>query len=459
MDPTYELVSHQIISSNQSSVTFSNIPSSYKDLHIVASTRCTDTTSPFGFDNVYINFNNSISNYSVGVFRNIDGTTSTTSFTNNFIGDCPNNNASANTFGIFDIYIPNYSSSNPKSFSVVNITESNTSIGNDMSQYYVGGLWSNNEPINSIRFTVGSGDSFTASSSFYLYGIKNADDGGRGFFGPAMTGGDEVYTTGNGYKVHVFKNSGTLNVTAPGEVEYLVIGGGGGGGAGNGNSGGGGAGGYRSSVSGENSGGGSSNEKPLTLSTGIYPIVIGAGGTTDLSGSNSSISTITSTGGGRGGGGNGTAFSGGSGGGASSISNGVVSGAVGISGQGFSGGNSSNGQSSSPYAGGGGGGAGASGGNATSTVCGNGGSGVVSSVTGSAVTRAGGGGGGGGTSGVTAGTGGSGGGGNGKANSQTIGDSGTANTGSGGGAGGWTSGLIAAGGNGGSGIVIIRYRI
>ena len=299
MDPTYELISEQILTSDQSSVTFSNIPQDYDDLHLVWSART--TRSGQQRDESLIRVNGSASTiYSARALygQGSSAASSSTSGANHwrFI----NNNASAsisNTFSNVSLYIPNYSSNTVnKSASAESVYENNTT---EAWIFAVAFLWESTNPITSIFIYPEIGPNFSASSSFYLYGIKNADDGGRGFFGPAMIGGDEVYTTGNGYKVHVFRNSGTLNVTAPGEVEYLVVGGGGGGVVG-----GGGAGGYRSSVGGESSGGGSSVETKLLLNPGTYSVIVGGGGvgaghaaTSQTSGSNSSLYNITSIGG------------------------------------------------------------------------------------------------------------------------------------------------------------------
>ncbi|WP_051260844.1 glycine-rich domain-containing protein [Algoriphagus marincola] len=302
---------------------------------------------------------------------------------------------------------------------------------------------------------------------------------------PIASGGDEVYeyvadgTNGEAgitYRVHKFTTVGSSEFTSyiPLEIEYLIIGGGGGGGVGGGTSiagGGGGAGGYRSSVQGESSGGGASAEAPLALSTGTYPIVVGAGGiggqvvwNVGARGGNSSAFGLTSIGGGGGGTWTGQASSGGSGGGAGENGQGLTFG-NGTSGQGFRGGDDIGSYSSnaSTSAGAGGGGAGSVGRNAiSSTQGGSGGVGLQSYITGQGVFRAGGGGGAGNVDigGNISGPGGIGGGGAGRGGTTGVGRHAEPNTGGGGGGGLFTGGSgNAPGGNGGSGIVIIRYRI
>lgn len=215
------------------------------------------------------------------------------------------------------------------------------------------------------------------------------------------------------------------------EIQYLVLAGGGGGGVGYQNDyggGGGGAGGYRSSVVGEISGRSSSAEPTLFVSSGTYPIVVGAGGPGGLQsktypgkGGDSSAINVVSIGGGYGANGlyNTTGGNGGSGGG-SCYRNAGATGApgTGTAGQGFNGTFWSN-------RGGSGGGAGGAGSGATPGV------GVTSSITGVPTTRGAGG----------------------QGNSGGL--VGTANSGNGGGGLDTSSG---SGRNGGSGIVVIRYK-
>jgi hypothetical protein len=273
----------------------------------------------------------------------------------------------------------------------------------------------------------------------------------------AATGG--TITTCGDFKIHTFTGPGTFTVCSAGNslgsnsVDYLVVAGGGGGGRGTCNvngAGGGGAGGYRQNYPSPTTAG-------LPVTAQGYPITVGAGGASNISGNNSIFSTITSTAGGNGGGGVAEAGNGGSGGGSKvtgGSSNPVGSGNTPPVSppQGNPGGLST---SSSPFRGGGGGGAGAAGtaGNAGPTG-GPGGVGLANSITGSPVFYSGGGGAGTNATGAR-GLGGNGGGGDGSPSISTPGNAGTTNTGGGGGGGGDTG---PAGGAGGSGVVVIRYK-
>jgi hypothetical protein len=250
-------------------------------------------------------------------------------------------------------------------------------------------------------------------------------------------------TQSGGYTYHTFTSTDSLVVKGDDiEIDYLIVAGGGGGGRQQG--GGGGAGG---AITGS-----------TTISTGTFPIVIGAGGAGGTnsaapapSGSTSTFNSLAAIGGGGGGGVSVPGAIGGSGGGGGAGSSQL--GGAGTASQGFSGGT---GFGDAPSGGGGGGGAGEIGATKTASpdnsANGSGGDGIIWL---NSTTYAGGGGGGKfSPSSTVAAAGGSGGGGNGGL--ASVGLAGTANLGGGGGGGG-QSGTLWNGGAGGSGIVIIRY--
>ncbi len=282
------------------------------------------------------------------------------------------------------------------------------------------------------------------------------------------TGG--TITESGGYRIHTFTSSGDfVNTISNLSVQYLVIAGGGGGGVANGGGGGGGAGGYRINT-GEMSGRRSASESAMTINTGTFPVVVGAGGAGNVhggsqgsrgdAGTNSSFNSIVSNGGGYGGG-DASRPGGGGGSGGAAARNNQTRGA-GTAGQGGDGGRAAS--SGSQNAGGGGGGAGEISGpdGVENHTGGRGGNGLSSSITGTSVGRAGGGGGGSespvNSSGGSASSGGGLGGCAGSIGRAPT--AGTANTGGGGGGSGdYNSGGNHNGKAGGSGIVIIRYQV
>jgi hypothetical protein len=432
-------------------IEFTSIPQTYTDLLIKTSYR--GTSAHIAYD-TNISFNGSGANFT-GKLIYGSGSAANSPSIGNSPGLYVGANATANTFSNGEYYIPNYTSSNYKSFSVDEVSENNASTA---YIYMSGMLWSQSAAITSITLTPASG-TFVQYSTAYLYGVKSVATSAK------ATGG--LITQDDTYFYHTFLSSGVFTPTQSLTADYLVVaGGGGGGGTASDAAGGGGAGGLRCTVTA--TGGGGALESALSLNSGTaYTVTIGAGGAggaasdtsagTGTVGSNSVFSTITSNGGGGGGGHDYAGGSGGSGGGNGSKQSG--SGGVGTANQGFAGGSTGDVNNSQ---GGGGGGAGAVGTNgadiSTSGVAG--GIGVATSINGSSTYYAGGGGGGpsnGGGSRAIAGLGGLGGGGGGGTN-NAAGTAGTANTGGGGGASNRVAGGSASGGGaGGSGIVIVRY--
>jgi hypothetical protein len=450
MPANYVLLGEVTLGASAASVTFSNIPQTgYTDLKVVVSARLSTNVGANWYD-LGLTFNGSSTSYSGRyVLGNGSSAASGTDGTSAYIIiRPPSNTATASTFGNCEVYVPNYTSSNYKSVSIDNVSETNAT---SAIAIMTASLWSNTAAITSMTFTAATGN-IVANSTFYLYGL--AAVGTTPVIAPFASGGDVITNDGT-YWIHTFLSSGTFTPNKALTCDYLVVAGGAGGGAQHG--GGGGAGGLRSTVTATGGGGSLETSLSLLANTG-YSAVIGAGGagTTSISlrganGANSTFSTITSTGGG--GGGSRLVQESGANGGSGGGSGYDDFGGNGTTNQGFAGGNDAFGGG-----GGGGGGAGVVGANAPSgTAGGNGGNGVATSITGSSVTYGGGGGGGVSGSSNSPGSGGSGGGGAGT-NNSTTGIAGTTNLGGGGGAGGF-SGSAGMGGNGGSGIVIVRYPI
>lgn len=406
------------------SVTFNSIPQTgYTDLEIKVSCRVTGSGN---YSQVNPSFNGSSASFTA---RTLWGTGSSAgSNTTEYGFHAVGASATASTFNNASLYIPNYTGSANKSYSIDGVTENNAT---DAARTLTAGLWSNTAAITSVTLTPTSG-SFVAYSTFSLYGI--AAVGTTPTIAPKATGGDIIDYDGT-YWIHTFLSSGTFTPATALSCDYLVVAGGGGGGTSYGA--GGGAGGLRSTVGA--TGGGGSLESKLSLTTTAYTVTIGAGGANGSAGSNSVFSSITSTGGGVGGSGSGAGGAGGSGGGAGG--NNGTTGGTGTANQGYNGG------VGAVSGGAGGGGAGAIGGSASSNTGGAGGAGVTTSISGTSTTYAGGGGGYGQTSRGVGGSsiGGSGG----QVSPALAATNGVANRGGGG--GGEPSGA------GGSGIVIVRY--
>jgi hypothetical protein len=112
--------------------------------------------------------NNSSSSLSYRVLTG-NGSTASSGTVNRFYVE--GDTFTANTFGNVDIYLPNYASSNYKSWSLDTVTENNATTA------YMGlnaGLWSDTTAISSLVFSLTYGTLFLQHSTAYLYGVKNA---------------------------------------------------------------------------------------------------------------------------------------------------------------------------------------------------------------------------------------------------------------------------------------------
>jgi hypothetical protein len=426
-----ELIETKTLDTAAASIEFTSIPQDGTDLLIRASLR-DDQNSAIA---MFISFNGSTSNFSSRYVYGNGGSVSSGTLAR-YVGST-RDNATNNTFNSTEIYIPNYAGSTNKPYGADNVTENN---GTTADQNLIAGIWANTAAITSLAISPASGNWRAGSTiSLYMMGRKQ----GPGITPKALGG---WVSQANGYWCHSFTSSGSFIPLTNLNVEYLVIAGGGGGGFSSGteNGGGaGGAGGYRSSVVGELSGGGNLAESSLSLNANQnYPIVVGAGGAPQASGTNSTFSSITSTGGGRGATNGTSGDSGGSGGGGGGAGGSDFFGGSGTSSQGYRGGYGGSDQVTYRQGGGGGGAGGPGEHHTNASNRGGGGRGLPSSITGTVVRRAGG-----GSTYTTSIDGGG-----------VNGVPGVANTGGGGhGMGNPPGG--ANGGAGGSGVVIIRYKI
>lgn len=455
MATTYKTLGTITLSSDVVSITFSSIPSSYTDLVLKVSAR-SDYAAIVDYLNLKFNGDSSAI-YTEGrmVGYGTTGQAADRVTGQTYVQQFPINGASSTTsaYSAGEIYIPNYSGSQAKSFLATGVVEHNTTSNNQILME--GGLYDTGTAISSITMSSANGTVLKSGSTFFIYGIEKFGTSGSGTASTASvvakaTGG--TIKTDGSYVYHTFTSTGTFTPTQSLSVDYLVVAGGGGG-----YSGGGGAGGYRTATS------------QSVTATG-YAITVGAGAAYGSRGSSSSFASFAATGGGTGG--NTGNKSGGSGGGGARDS-GSSPGTGNLGGYSPSEGNNGAGNTATGWCGGGGGGgigaagtAGDGNGGPNGEIGGNGGIGSYTAISGGATTGAGqlssgnyyfagGGGGAIGSSSGTPSSGGIGGGGYGGNQSGITAANGTANTGGGGGGG--ASGTNS--GSGGSGIVIVRYAV
>jgi len=164
---TYQLISSQVLGSSAASVTFSSIPSTYKDLVLRYSARGDVAQSS---QQIKLNTDTG-TNYSDTFMSGSGSTVASGNDTNATYGFAyytqALSSATANIFGNAEIYIPNYAGSTNKAFSVFGAGENN-----GITAYIAStaNLWRNTAAISSLTLTPNSGN-FVTGSSFYLYGI------------------------------------------------------------------------------------------------------------------------------------------------------------------------------------------------------------------------------------------------------------------------------------------------
>jgi len=351
MAQNYVLLETIQLSQSASSVTFDNIPQTgYTDLKVVVSARADAVDGgTASWMSTLIRVNGS----STGTHKFVygDGSSAASSSNGSTIWTYTvGSNATANTFGNFELYIPNYASTTQnKSYSVDTVTENNATLS---GIWLHGGLVSNNAAVTSLGFAPNSGN-FVAGSTFSLYGIAALNT--TPAIAPFASGGNIVANDGT-YWYHAFLNGGYFVPSKALTADVLVVAGGGSGGTSVG--GGGGAGGLLAFTS-----------QALTSGTS-YPCTIGAGGpsvgsnSVGTDGSPSQFSSLTQAAGGGGGGSYAagkTGRNGGSGGGAGGWDVPATGGSASPAGQGNAGGSVTAGSYSAGGSGGGGGAGGAGG--------------------------------------------------------------------------------------------------
>lgn len=152
-----------------SSIDFTSIPQTYTDLKVVMSARANTVavseSSKMTFNGVTTGYSNRY------VFGN-GSAASSGSDTTAFVFRVPSSLATASVFGNGEVYIPNYTSANYKSFSDESVSENNDVTSGAI---FTANLWSNTAAITSIKIEVLTGGGlFTQYSTATLYGIKSS---------------------------------------------------------------------------------------------------------------------------------------------------------------------------------------------------------------------------------------------------------------------------------------------
>lgn len=158
------------VTSPASSIEFTSIPAGYTDLKVVISPRATGSR---GEDAMLIRFNSdsTAANYTIRWVRG-NGSTATSGtgsgYAGGYIGEFNGGTSTTNTFTSQEIYVPNYTSGNQKSFSSDVTQEANQTLA---YSHLVAGLWTGTAAITAITFVDHNSNYFSAYSTATLYGI------------------------------------------------------------------------------------------------------------------------------------------------------------------------------------------------------------------------------------------------------------------------------------------------
>ena len=165
----YNLITTTTVGSGgASAITFTSIPQTYTDLLILHSTR---TNRANIGDWLLFSFNGSTASFTERDLYGSGSAAGSSSSTPRYIAEIVGGNATASVFGNGVVYIPNYTSSNYKSYSADAVGENNATAS---FQVLIAGLWSNTAAITSITITPGSASTLSQYSSASLYGIKSS---------------------------------------------------------------------------------------------------------------------------------------------------------------------------------------------------------------------------------------------------------------------------------------------
>jgi hypothetical protein len=166
-----ELIESKTLGTAAASIEFTSIPQTFTDICFLVSPRLTGST-----DTLLFAFNSSTSNFSGRFLQGNGAAASSSTFsgsTARFAGSAPGTDFTASTFGNNSVYIPNYTGSTNKSYSLDYTIENNATTG---FQGIIAGLWSDTSAITSVSFTPNSGN-FATGTIISLYGILKGSDG------------------------------------------------------------------------------------------------------------------------------------------------------------------------------------------------------------------------------------------------------------------------------------------
>jgi len=173
----WNIIDHNEFGGLTSAYTKTSIPSSYEHLVFLVSAR-NDTSAIEVSNDFYFN-NDTAGNYSyTTLYTQLTGTTISGATSNGqarLVGPYSAGSTVFNdTFAVTEVWIPNYSNtSNWKQVVIKNVVPNDSTSDYNRRVMNVAGMWQSTAAINRIDLVASSG-SFTAESTFTLYGINGA---------------------------------------------------------------------------------------------------------------------------------------------------------------------------------------------------------------------------------------------------------------------------------------------
>jgi len=173
----FTVIDHTELSGDTASYNVTSIPSSYDHLYVTASVR-SDYVGYFIFPLLTFN-GDSGTNYSDTEMRAIN-TTALQSSRNNSnaylqAGTIQADSATADTFGIWNCWIPNYAGTTGFKAALVNsVAENASTTASQWCLNQTAGLWHSTAAINQITLAIFDSTNFLQYSTFTLYGVTGA---------------------------------------------------------------------------------------------------------------------------------------------------------------------------------------------------------------------------------------------------------------------------------------------
>jgi predicted carbohydrate-binding protein with CBM5 and CBM33 domain len=172
----WNVIDETTLDSNEPSISFTNIPSSYDHLYLTVSAR--DTKSAY-YNYLEFRFNGDSTPYSNTYLNASTATPTSTRHTSSEVGDVigmmASDDALADTFSTTTMWIPNYANeSNFKQCLIQSVVPNDSNSTNEWYLRLTAGLFARQDAIDQIRVKPYSSPQFQEYTSIVLYGIKGA---------------------------------------------------------------------------------------------------------------------------------------------------------------------------------------------------------------------------------------------------------------------------------------------